>query len=118
MMTQPKKYLLYILVLCTLGYGSAWAYDIHAVESEYLDTSDRLIPVYANSGDHFPDQTATAPDQTTTICDHSCHAYLHMLAIVLQNTYLLSWHKTSQRPNSTPEFISLIVSPDRRPPRT
>ncbi len=111
MMTQPKKYLLYILVLCTMGYGSAWAYDIHAVDSEYLDTSDRLIPFYTDSGDQ-------PSDQTTTVCDQSCHAYLHMLAIMLQNTYLLSWHKTSQRPASTPEFISLIVSPDRRPPRT
>jgi len=112
MKVQLKKYLLYVLVLCTLGYGSAWAYDIHAVESDHLDPTDHLIPLFVDNASHASNQTAS-----TTVCDHSCHAFAHMLAIATQNSWQVSSYKITPRLNNAPAFVSLIISPVQRPPR-
>jgi len=112
MLLQLKKYLTYVLVFCTLGYGSAWAYDIHTVDAEHLDASDHLIPVYVNNNDHASGQT-----ETTTVCDHSCHAFSHMLAIAPQNICSFNYQRSRPRADITPALVSLVITPDRKPPR-
>ena len=112
MMMRLKKYLLAVLVLCTLGYSSAWAYDIHAIADDHLDSSDQLIASQSNNTDHSPGQTETAK-----ICDHSCHAFAHMLAIATQNVSLYSCNKNIQRMDVAEALVSLTINPHQRPPR-
>lgn len=106
-MTRLRKLLIYILLACTLGYGSAWAYETHAVEVE-----DRG-PVTTYIDDQSVDQHISDSD----VCDHCCHVFGHILGICTQSTHIFSSNKTSEPLEFSQNFISLILSPDLRPPR-
>ncbi len=116
-MIALKKILLFMLVICTLGYGSAWAYDGHAVElnsdaSVVLDAA--AVDIVSHSAGESDSEHA--PD-TSTDCDHCAHISAHLMAIFSQSGYLCSVNQSSELLELSETFVSLIVSPDLRPPR-
>ena len=118
-MTALKKTLLFMLVLCTLGYGSAWAYDGHAVELNgdahvMLDAADmNLHSVNEQNAEQYPEQSPAS----NVDCDHCGHISAHLLAIFPHNGYLCSINQSSELLELSESFVSFIVSPDLRPPR-
>ncbi len=120
-MTALKKILLFMLVFCTLGYGSAWAYDGHAVELN----SDAKVMVDADTAgmsSHFVDEQnaehhSEQVPAANVDCDHCGHISAHLLAIFPHNGYLCSINQSSELLELSETFVSFIVSPDLRPPR-
>ena len=56
------------LILCTVGYGSVWAWDGHVDEAaEHHMVGD---------AGHAPDA-----DEDNPACDHCCHASAHIMAL-------------------------------------
>ncbi len=120
-MTALKKILLFMLVLCTLGYGSAWAYDGHAVELNSdapatfnVATDATLIDINAHSSNEPHSEQAPVANVD---CDHCAHISAHLLAIFPHNGYLCSINQSSELSELSETFVSFIVSPDLRPPR-
>ncbi len=115
-MAGLRKILLFMLVFCTLGYGSAWAYDGHAV-----DTDDNLSVVVdvivLSQGNQTGDQSSEPQTAVKTACDHCGHISAHLQAIFTQSGYLCSVNQSSELLEFSETFISFIVSPDLRPPR-
>jgi len=107
-MPHLKQFLLIVLVLSTLGYSSAWAFDEHVMEQLETELSSKSA-VFDNSpdGEHDAD----------IACDHCCHISSHLVAIFSDTNcdflnsasiYLLSLKENHH---------SYIVSPDLKPPR-
>jgi hypothetical protein len=121
-MAGLKKTLLFMLVICTLGYSSAWAYDGHAVELgndataavDMVATGTMLLPLSDHGSEQSQEQTSVAD---AGCCDHCCHISAHLNAIFTQNGYLCSVNQSSELLEFSEIFISYIVSPDLRPPR-
>jgi len=120
-MTALKKTLLFMLVLCTLGYGSAWAYDGHAVDlnrdaltTATADTADMRLH-FAN--EHNVEQHSEQTPAANVDCDHCAHISAHLLAIFPHNGYLCSINQSSELLELSETSVSFIVSPDLRPPR-
>lgn len=113
-----------MLVICTLGYGSAWAYDGHAVEMGDA-SSVALVTVAAisdvSNSDPSNHQNAEQSPQKPTVasadCDHCCHISAHMMAIFMRSGYLCSVNQSSELHELSETFVSFIISPDLRPPR-
>jgi len=62
-----RRFLMIWLILCTLGYGSVWAWDGHVDEAdEHHKTGD--------AASHVQDADHPA-------CDHCCHASAHIMAL-------------------------------------
>ena len=120
-MIALKKILLFMLVFCTLGYGSAWAYDGHAVE---LNTDAKVVLDADTAGmiSSFVDEQSAEPHSeqapaANVDCDHCGHISAHLLAIFPHNGYLCSINRSSELLELSESFASFIVSPDLRPPR-
>ncbi len=122
-MTGLKKTLLYILVICTLGYGSAWAYDGHAVEMDDVISVDTVVGAISavsnsyTSNDQNAEQSPEKPTVASADCDHCCHISAHMMAIFMRSGYLCSMNQSSELQEVYETFVSFIISPDLRPPR-
>jgi len=107
-MAYLKKILLMLLVLSTLGYSSAWAFDEHVLEqletvSNSLDTATGDLPDEQNNAD--------------IACDHCCHISSHLVAI-FSDVNSTATRGTSIYLSSLSEGInSFIPGPDRKPPR-
>ncbi len=123
-MAGSRKLLLFLLVICTLGYGSAWAYDGHAVN---LD-NDAQVNVVSNVSvqtwsdqvlnDHsHSEQTHEQHSIADAPCDHCGHISAHLQAIFSQNNHLSCVNQSSELLEFSETFISFIGSPDLRPPR-
>lgn len=112
-MTYLKQFLLIVLVLSTLGYSSAWAFDEHVMEE--LETS-------FDSGNNDGNTTASEDSHhgktdAEVICDHCCHISSHLVAIFIDaNSHFINSTSTSL-PTLKENHISFIVSPDLKPPR-
>ncbi len=106
-MIRLKTSILTLLILCIIGYGSAWAFESHAIEA------DEINPVTALSSEQVVDQHSA----DSKICDHSCHAFAHMMALCMQNSVSYNANKTAETVSFSQNLISLTLSPDRRPPR-
>ncbi len=116
-MTGLKKILLTILVLCTLGYGSAWAYDDHAVElgDEHPVSFDASSVLNDDNFDASP--SSEQASNADLACDHSCHIFAHLQAIFTQTRSLDSVNQSSELFEFFEMSVSYIVSPDIKPPR-
>ncbi len=119
-MTALKKILLTILVICTMGYGSAWAYDGHAVDLDDTAVID-LVTVSTTQIDshgHAADTHSSEKSSTADIlCDHCSHISAHLQAIFTHNGFLCNANRSSELLEFSETFVSYIVSPDLRPPR-
>jgi len=106
-MAGIRKSITFLLMICMIGYGSAWAFESHAVEMDEVDSVITLIDKQSVD-QHVSDNDA---------CDHCCHAFAHMLALCAQSVYPLHSNKTFELQRLSQNFPSLIVSPDIKPPR-
>ena len=117
-MFDLKPLLLIVLVLCTLGYSSAWAFDEHVMaqlEDELANLSVTVTDL-SNSDVSNTDQSHNQ-NESDIACDHCCHISSHLVAI-FSDTSCLSTVSTSIRlSNLTKSFHSFTVSPDLKPPR-
>jgi len=107
-MTSLRKLLLSMLVLCTLGYGSAWAFDAHLVNAD----SDSYAMVV--NDEQKCDEHAYA---VCNACDYNCHVSAHLLAIITQSDCSFSATPFKQRLETSEVLVSSIVTPDLKPPR-
>ncbi|MEA2095037.1 MAG: hypothetical protein U9P11_10825 [Pseudomonadota bacterium] len=57
------------LIICTLGYGSVWAFDGHLHEGE---EHQRVTGDVSHAADEDGDHPS---------CDHCCHASAHLMAL-------------------------------------
>ncbi len=106
-----------MLVLCTLGYGSAWAYDGHAVELN-SDASAVIDVVAVDMASHsLTEHDSEQAPAANADCDHCAHISAHLMAIFSQSGYLCSINQSSAVPELSETFASYIISPDLRPPR-
>jgi hypothetical protein len=136
-MVFVKRTLLFMLVLCTLGYGSAWAYDGHAVDfsdanqqtitasssetGAYSNTLSAIDSLYSlitdlaiDSHDH---KSQNSHQQSEVDCDHCGHISAHLQVVFTRNSSLSSVNQSSELLEYSEDSTSFIVSPDRRPPR-
>jgi hypothetical protein len=112
-MSHLKQLLLIVLVLCTLGYSSAWAFDEHVME-QLEDESNSLSITAIDLSNTDLSHNQNEPD---VACDHCCHISSHLVAI-FSDTSCLSTVSTSIRlSNLTKSYHSFTVSPDLKPPR-
>ncbi len=115
-----------MLVICTMGYGSAWAYDGHAVDLDSIlpasiDVESHSYSDHASSNHGSSDSSLNENNSEQSIadvhCDHCGHISAHLQAIFTQSSYLCCVNQSSELSEYSEAFISFIVSPDRRPPR-
>ena len=120
-----------MLVLCTLGYGSAWAYDGHAVDfdkgnqqmaaashSSTLSAVDSLYSLINDMAiDSHDHQSQSSNQQTDVDCDHCGHISAHLQVVFTRNSSLSSVNQSSELLEYSEDSTSFIISPDRRPPR-
>ncbi len=123
-MTTLKKILLSMLVICTLGYGSAWAYDGHAVnmdaQSVFAGNAISLAQDVAiqSTGNQNGDQNSEQHHAVkASCCDHCGHISAHLQAIFTQASHLCTINQSSELLEYSETSLSYIVSPDLRPPR-
>ena len=103
-MRRLKSSLTILLMICMIGYGSAWAFESHA------DEADLTIALVGN-------QSVDQHSADSRACDHQCHASAHMLAMCRHTIHLFSSNKTIEPMEFSQSFTSFIVSPDLKPPR-
>ncbi len=103
-----------LLVVCTISYGSSWAFEGHVDAADYDDigmhVDGRLDSQMDNQG---TDQNSTDNQS----CDHCCHAFAHMLALCTQHDFLLQSNRSNESCKFSQDFISYISSPASRPPK-
>jgi len=107
-MSQLKQFLLIVLVLSTLGYSSAWAFDEHVMEQ--LETE---------LGSHTTVLDGSQDGETGAdiACDHCCHISSHLVAIFSDTNCNLKNSASIYLLSPKENHISFIVNPDLRPPR-
>ena len=68
-----KRLFIVWLLVSTLGYSSAWAFDghYHVVDSHQDVGGEAASATTPDSGD----------DHAQSGCDHCCHAFAHLLAL-------------------------------------
>lgn len=114
MMIYFKQLLFTVLVFCTLGYSSAWAFDEHALES--LDVESGMEWVDVISVDSNGDVTHQQ-NEVDVACDHCGHISSHLVAIFSDVGSLSTINMSTHLSSLTESFHSFVVSPDRKPPR-
>ena len=91
------------LIVCTLGYSSAWAFDVHSEETVQQEVMSTDIEQIADS-DNEP------------ACDHCCHAAAHMMGLwstpslnILSGSNINNWSYLYS-------YLSLQIKPLKGPP--
>ncbi len=112
-----RRILISILLLCTLGYGSVWAYDSHASALPEAPPSHAHETAVSASTDHAQPGQHQQHEQHKHDGDHCCHASAHILA-------LLPAGDTRHSPQSSLPVATYLaslparaLSPLERPPR-
>lgn len=112
-MLHLKRLLLLILVLNTLGYSSAWAFDEHAFEQ----FEDELASIGSLSGETAVDAALDEQNNSEIACDHCCHISSHLVAI-FPDSNLTSTTGSAVFLLSLNEGVNAFISaPDLEPPR-
>lgn len=101
-----KQLLMVWLIFCTVGYGSAWAFDGH------IDEAGEHRVAVGDVG-HAPDA-----DEEHPTCDHCCHASAHIMALCPASLGSLhAYMATGSTPYQQSIFFHSTAPPDR-PPRS
>ena len=101
---------LWVLV-SLLGYGSAWAMDLHEALSpmqasgQFADVTTAVLPA---DRQHAPER---APD-----CDHCCHGLSHLLGLSVSLSCVVPAASVSNGALLSVVFMSRFPAPDLRPP--
>jgi len=96
-----RKLMLLILVVCTLGYSSAWAFDEHTRNNEVFHVSD--ADVLLNEG-------------SEPINDHCGHVFSHLVGLFSELNFLFKKTSFFVYPSFSGRFVSFIPSIYLRPP--
>ena len=112
-MAYLKKCLLIFLVLSTLGYSSAWAFDEHVLEQ--LETEATHLNVA--SGDNSVDPVSDEQNNSEIACDHCCHISSHLVAIFFDSNCTATAGSVVYLLSLTEGLNSFIPGPDLEPPR-
>ena len=112
-MAYLKKCLLILLVLSTLGYSSAWAFDEHVLEQ--LETEATHLNVA--SGDNSVDPVSEEKNNSEIACDHCCHISSHLVAIFFDSNCTATAGSAVYLLSLTEGLNSFIPGPDLEPPR-
>ena len=107
-----KQLLLTILVFCTLGYSSAWAFDGHALEKFDTDSVASLSTNTVSDDDQSHEK-----NESDIACDHCGHVSSHLVAIFSDTHYLSTVSTSTFLINLSKSFPSFAISPDLKPPR-
>jgi hypothetical protein len=92
-----------ILILTVLGYGTAWAFDWHAMDAaEHIHASE-----HADTDSHADDG-----------CDHCCHAGVHLLGFSRPVHDISSSVSDSHLKDDGVIFVSRSTDPLLKPPQT
>ncbi|VAW54580.1 hypothetical protein MNBD_GAMMA05-2330 [hydrothermal vent metagenome] len=113
MISYLKQILLVVLVLSTLGYSSAWAFDEHVLEPLEVELTD----LSSSTDDALND---TAPDNQNNndiACDHCGHISSHLIAIFLDSICTASSGTSIYLLSLNEGINSFISGPDLEPPR-
>jgi len=115
-MTGPKKILLFMLVICTLGYGSAWAYDGQIIETDdQISTTIGAISI--SMIDQLPGDQHSEQNVTDAACAQCNHIFSHLQAIFTHSDFICSVNQSSELQEFSEDSFSFVISPDLRPPR-
>ena len=112
-MAYLKKFLLVFLVLSTLGYSCAWAFDEHVLEQ--LETE--ATHLNTAFGDSLVDPVSEDQDNSEIACDHCCHIFSHLVAIFSDSSCIATADSTVYLLSLTEGLNSFIPGPDLEPPR-
>lgn len=93
------------LIVCTFGYGSAWAFDTHVgTPGQHEGHAGALINL-ADSEDH-------------PSCDHCCHAASHMTGLWSGQAMVYVQAASKVVPFNHASYYFLPTDPPDHPPRS
>ena len=100
------RYLLTLfLIICTVGYGSVWAFDGHFDEW----TQHEGMAAAADHGDEGEEHSS---------CDHCCHATAHLTGLCANQPALSIPDASSVWSHYPDSYNSVLTGPPGRPPRS
>lgn len=106
-----------MLILSTLGFSSAWAFDSHVLEQIDVASDSLSDSLGTASDDSRGGIPADDHNKIDVACDHCCHISSHLVAIFSDSgcatTVSVATHTTSL----TEGLHSFIPEPNRKPPR-
>ena len=100
-MPKLTNILLAILVICTLGSSSAWAYGEHAVSFDI-----------AQHNHHSDDQ----PTVDESLKDHCGHLSAHIVGLLRELCFSFSHDQLNVQPEVSEHFVSFVPLLYLRPP--
>jgi len=112
-MPYLKKLLLTLLVLNTLGYSSAWAFDEHVLQQFEAETAN----LNAAPGNGLVNPVSDDQDNSEIACDHCCHISSHLVAIFSDASCTAAASSAIYLLSLTEGLNSFIPGPDLEPPR-
>ena len=132
-----RRLLVFWVLLSQLGYGTAWAWDIHdSARNVNVDVSAQSVTSVPDSlGDTVPDVSfgasvhassdaiadagpgsLPAEHDSSPDCDHCCHGLSHLLGLSRNLSVLARPAADSVHLPPAVLFDSRVPSPDLRPP--
>jgi len=100
-MLKLRNILLTILVVCTLGSSSAWAYDDHAVSNDIV-----------HQHDHNDEQST--PEEP--LKDHCGHLSAHIVGLFSEICFKFNNARIHVQPEASERFVSFVPLLYLRPP--
>lgn len=104
-----KRFITVCLVISSLGYGVAWAFDGH------WDVTQASAD--ASFGQHADDDIPASGEHNDAGCDHCCHASAHLVGIAPAATKGLFVNRSNLYSVFTVTMISHLELPTSPPPK-
>ncbi|OUR85655.1 hypothetical protein A9Q85_07555 [Cycloclasticus sp. 44_32_T64] len=99
-MPFQRKLLVLILVLCSLGYSTAWAFDEHVI----------------GEASHTVDVNVMLDEHTEQVTDHCGHISAHLVGLFSELNFLINEKPLIVYLHSPEHFISFVPQTQLRPP--
>jgi len=101
-----RRLIIFWLIVSTLGYGVAWAFDGHGAE---LGTHSHVSGTLAQQADD---------NEAEPACDHCCHLFSHLVGFVPRGLSLTGGPTDRAATDWGSSFASLSTGPPPRPPKS
>jgi len=101
-----RRLIILWLILSTLAYGVAWAFDDHGAE---LGSHSHV----SGTATQQADNNEAEPD-----CDHCCHLFSHLVGFVPRGLGLTAGPGDRPVTDWDTSFASLSIGPPARPPKS
>lgn len=96
-----------MLVLNTLWFSSAWAFDGHVIEQLESELSSKNLAF---------DNSEEGNKHADIVCDHCCHITSHLVAIFPDNSLFIVNTISIYLSSLAETYNSFDVSPGTKPP--